>query len=71
LKEGNQMAQLALMQKLQYHAKKSGLTIRKIADNYVIADVRTKNIVTGFLTFEQLKEKILALQIKKLEKSFA
>lgn len=64
------MAQLALMQKLQYHAKKSGLKIKKIdSDNYIVADVQNKKATC--LTFEQLREKILALQIKKLEKSFA
>lgn len=65
------MAYSALMQKLQYHAKKNGLKIRKIGNNYVMTEIQKKEFASGFLTLEQLKEKILELQVKKLKKSFA
>lgn len=64
------MAYSALMQKLQYHAKSNGLTIRKIGNDFVMVNAQTKEFASGFLTLEQLKEKILDLQFAKLKKSF-
>lgn len=64
------MAYSAIMQKLQYHANKNGLVIRKIdGDNYILAD--NKKISADVMTFAELKEKILNLQFEKLKNNFA
>lgn len=65
------MACTALEQKLKYHAKKQGYTIRKFGDSYTIADVNSKKIIAGFLSLDELKAKILSMKIKNLENNFA